>query len=362
MNWLRLLYWLGPWCDQEKSPNQIEKKIIPLQRGFDLWTYQHPKRQVGIIFVIPGLHPEGPADVRLDRFCRVLANAGILVGIPSLPTMKEVVMLESLLDDCKSSFQAFLEHTGAEKVGVFSISAASIAGFSLGSDPILSQRISFLHSFGGFSDWSEALLFAMSGEIEETGEKLEIDSLGLPVIFLNLIASFPAFLPRMRKNLAPRWKEFVDRTWEKPDMQDERKYRAVAEELVVGLEVNERTIFLKGCSIEEGGHNIVLNFLSVRNPIDWLEPESLLREIKVPVFLSHGRDDVVVPYPQINKLKEWVAEEYCEGVFVTGFYNHTGVVGFQRLLQIIPALPRELSDSIQMVRAIAQTGGILKQK
>jgi hypothetical protein len=216
MDWLRLLFWLGPWSDQEKSPKKIEKECLPLERGFDLWIYNHPKRNLGTIFVIPGLHPEGPADARLDRFCRVLANSGMRVGVPSLPTMRGVVMAEGVLADSKQAFQTFLEETGEEKVGVFSISAASIAGISLAVDPILSKRVSFLHTFGGFSDWSEALLFALSGEINEGGERLEPDPLGLPVIFLNLMESFPLFLSEMRESLIPKWKEFVARTWEKP--------------------------------------------------------------------------------------------------------------------------------------------------
>lgn len=360
MNWLRLLYWLGPWCDQEKAPNNIKRETIELRQDFALWLYQHPQRRNGIIFVLPGLHPEGPADIRLDRFCRVLANAGMIVGVPSLPTMREVVMQEALLDDCRYSFAAFLHHTKAEKVGIFSISAASIAGFYLGADPILSQRITYLHSFGGFADWAAALEFAMSGEILETGEKLEIDPLGLPVIFLNLVASFPSFLPEMRKTLVPLWKKFVDRTWEKPEMQAETVYRAIAEELAAGLSLNERVMFLKGCSVEDGGMKLVHHFLSLRNPIGWLEPEPLLKNIKIPVYLSHGRDDVVVPYPQIERLREWLPEKYRQGVFITGFYHHTGLVGVQRLLQIVPELPAELMQSIRLVSAIARTGGILK--
>ena len=359
MNWLRLLYWLGPWCNQEKSPSRIERRQHVLQPEFELWLYQHPKRQTGAIFVIPGLHPEGPEDYRLDRFCRVLANAGMLVGIPSLPTMKEVVMQEKLLDDCRVAFTSFLQHTGADKVGVLSISAASIGAFALGADPVLSQRISCVHSFGGFSDWSAALLFAMSGEIEETGERLEIDPLGLPVIFLNLVASFPSFLPKMREKLVPRWKEFVDCTWEKPEMKDPKIYQAIAAKLALDLDNTERIMFLKGCSIESGGSTMVRNFLSVRNPIPWLEPEPLLRQIKVPVYLSHGRDDVVVPYSQIRALQDWIPEPYRQGVFVTGFYHHTGVVGLRRLLQMIPSLPAEIVESLRMVLAIARTGGIV---
>ena len=65
--------------------------------------------------------------------------------------------------------------------------------------------------------------------------------------------------------------------------------------------------------------------LRSRTSIDWLEPKNLLQEIKVPIFLSHGRDDVVVPYPQINTLREWVPKERCHGVYITGFHHHTGI-------------------------------------
>lgn len=360
MDWLRLLFWLGPWSDQEKSPQKIEKEILPLENRFDLWIYNHPKRNLGTIFVIPGLHPEGPEDIRLDRFCRVLANSGMRVGVPSLPTMRDVVMSPAVLEDTKHAFQVFLDKTGEEKVGIFSISAASIAGFSLAVDLILSKRISFLHSFGGFSDWSEALLFALSGDINGGEETLEPDPLGMPVIFLNLVESFPNFFPEMRGRLVPKWQEFVAKTWERPEMQEESVFKEIALKLADGLEAEERTFFLKGCSVEEGGDQIVQTFLAKNNPIEWLEPEPLLKKIRVPTFLSHGRDDVVVPYTQIHDLESWLHSRYCSGVFITGFYHHTGVVGWKRVFENLVILPGELVHSIKMVRAIARTGGILK--
>ena len=39
----------------------------------------------GALYVIPGLHFQGPNHPRLDRLARIIAHSGILVASPALP-------------------------------------------------------------------------------------------------------------------------------------------------------------------------------------------------------------------------------------------------------------------------------------
>ena len=92
--------------DQKKEPSHIEREEHLLD-GVRIWMY-NPKECVGTIFLLPGLHQDGPSDPRLERFAKVLAAAGIRVGVPFLPTAQALVMLPTLLAEACASLRVFL--------------------------------------------------------------------------------------------------------------------------------------------------------------------------------------------------------------------------------------------------------------
>ena len=147
MNWKTLLWWLGPWCNQEKSPKSIttEERMVRLDNhSFRFRMYSGSVRQ-GAVLGFTGLHPDGLEDRRVDRFCRVLAGSGAIVGVPELPTMTQSVMVPKLLEDTEAAvelFASYLSDVGQENFGVFCISASSIAGLHLVTHPTWSSRVS----------------------------------------------------------------------------------------------------------------------------------------------------------------------------------------------------------------------------
>ena len=62
----------------------------------------------GALYVMPGVHHEGAADPRMERFCSVLANAGIVVGAPFIPDLVELSLTGRSVEDTKSSIEVFL--------------------------------------------------------------------------------------------------------------------------------------------------------------------------------------------------------------------------------------------------------------
>ena len=96
MSVFTLLRWLGPWMDQNRAPKGVKREDLQKkEEDFSIWVYssQHVR---GALYIVPGLHHEGPSDPRLDRFARVLAKAGIVVGVPFLPTSMSLRMEPSL--------------------------------------------------------------------------------------------------------------------------------------------------------------------------------------------------------------------------------------------------------------------------
>ena len=353
-----LLWWLGPWMEQSKSPPNIKCTKIPVSNGmFDLFVYQPPTKAKGAIYVIPGLHYEGPEDVRLDRFARVLAHSGMVVGVPALPTMKGLIMTPDVWTENTLAFEAFLEQNLPKKPGVFSISAASIVAFHLAAHPILGKNIRELLTFGGYIDWNQALVFSMNGIIDKDIQ-VPIDPLGIPVIFLHV-------LPQIKdiENIAMFRKEllvFVERTWEKEEMQSKTAYEPVAYELSQNLMPADRDLFLQACVVKEGAKEIITSILAKENADwSWFEPHPWIEQIKTQVTVAHGKDDGVIPYTQAQELWNIVPQTQKGKIHVTGLYHHTGPISLRRMMGLLIELPVELWNSIGLVKSIARTGGIL---
>lgn len=339
MSWLRLLYWLGPWMDQKKEPPNIRREE---HRSGEvrLWLYR-PKKCIGTLFLIPGLHHEGPADPRLERFAKVLADAGIQVGVPFLPTALNLIMRPALLEESKRALLYFLTLVGGS-CGIFSISAASIAALHLASDEDLHSKISGVMLFGGVSNWKEALLFAAKDSNK--------DPLNLPVIFLNLWSHMNISV-RNEQLLLQAWYRFIHATWEKEEMQSEEDYAPIAHKIVQELPQEDKDIFLMGCSLLEGGVALVEEVLK-KGPAqtEWLLPKPYLERLRVPLHIAHGKDDVVVPFPQAFELAK--ASAFEKYVYITGFYDHTGISPTMKWLRMIPQLPWELYQSIRLLRGM----------
>lgn len=354
MSTLRLLYWLGPWANQKRAPKGPTRNEV--DHGSDkIWIYHPKQKPIGAIFVLPGIHYEGPADVRLDRFCKVLAAAGFVVGVPFLTAMIRLQLHPSMFSEAKRSLQCFMEHHPFEKTGVFSISAASIVGLSLAADPESADSISGLHCFGGYSDWLSALHFASSGKISDS-ESVTPEPLGLTVLYLNVLEGLDVD-ESQRAELAEYWWKYASRTWEKEGHVFPRDSWPIANELAAELSASQRSLFLKGCALSEDSISTAFTLLEhVKSGYEWLDPAPLAERCLVPVYISHGRDDAVVPYTQAADLQRLLPASKIVQVCLTGLYNHTSAISGLSLLRLLPELLGELWSGYKLVRGISRTG------
>ena len=379
MNWKTLLWWLGPWCNQQKAPQSVTGKdcMVPTESGSFRFRVYSCTVQNGAVLVLPGLHPDGLDDERINRFCKVLAGSGAVVGVPELPTMVQSVMIPQLLSDSEAAvqfFTSYLSEVGQDDFGIFCISASSIAGLYLASHTKWSAKIVRLHLFGGFADWMEALRFAMTGRVPniDPPEQIQVDPLSLPVVYMNLLRSFTefvSFVPQLQEEMFTTLHDYVSLTWEKPDVihptQTRRIADALFEEWKQSSEVNEvdwilvEECFYQACALKLGGVEYVDTFLNQLSEqyrpaqLEWLNVKSYMSKLNVPLDVSHGRDDFVVPHPQALQLVEWSSSRSTR-VFVTGLYHHTGVVSVSKLLRMLIGLPKEIQTSIQMVKALSE--------
>ena len=101
-----------------------------------------------------------------------------------------------------------------------------------------------------------------------------------------------------------------------------------------------------------------MRVLSELPPQDWLNPEPLLREMKVPLRITHGRDDSVIPYTQAEDLSQLLPPALKHKPALTGFYHHTGLSSGFSLLKNIFLLPSELMSSLRLLYGLLQVAGV----
>lgn len=351
----RLARWLGPWAPEDRMPaaSRTTVRVPPCREGdreLDAWVLRPERRAaVGSLLVVPGLHYAGPADPRLERFLRVLANAGVLVLSPFLPDFAELRVGKGLVRDTERALEALiaLPDRPPGRPGMFSISFGSYPALSVAASERWAGSISGLVVFGGYADFTETLRFALSGE-----QGRPHDPLNRPVVFMNLIDHLDD-VPAGVALVMEAWFEYVRATWGKPDMKEHARWTAVARAIGERLSPEERSFFFMGCGVEPGGvARCEAALARAAGAFDWLDPRGSLSGIRCPVYLVHGRDDDVIPHTQAERLLAALPEHVRARALLTGMYAHTGTTGLRELASRGSVLAAELGAMLGILRAI----------
>ena len=187
-------------------------------------------------------------------------------------------------------------------------------------------------------------------------ESVTPEPLGLTVLYLNLLEALDVEAAQ-RTELAELWWKYASQTWEKEGHVFPQDSWPIANELAMNLSASQRRLFLKGCALCEESISTAFAMLEQdKASYDWLDPSSLANRCLVPVYISHGRDDAVVPYTQAVELQRLLPPAKVKQVCLTGLYNHTSVTSWLRLLRLLPQLLGELWNGYKLVRGISRTG------
>lgn len=309
--------------------------------AFPAWVYVPPRKVAGALLLVPGLHYAGPADPRLDRFCRILADAGVLVLAPFLPDFARMRVEPTLGRDAERAFDVLLtlpERPRQLRPGVFSISFGSLPAIDLAARR---ADVGALMLFGGYADFRDAVRFSISGAAGRPH-----DPLNQCVVFMNLIEHMEVDDP---ERLYAAWMEFVRTTWGRPHMKEAEAYRPWARALAARrLEGRDARTFLVSTGVLPGGPALAEAALAAKDTRH-LDPLERARLVRCPTVVAHGRDDDVIPFEQAANLAAAI-----EGarLWITGLYAHTGQTGARELLR---ALPRELRAMVGILAGMART-------
>mgnify|MGYP002629764103 CR=1 FL=1 len=344
----RLARWLGPWADQVDHPPVSREEVLGAS-GLRARVYRPVARAArGSLLLVPGLHPEGPGDPRLDRFAAVLAGAGMVVYAPFMRDFMALRLKARLLDDARGALDGLLAlpDRPAGRPGVFSVSFGSLPALSLAAER--GAELGGVVTFGGYADWRRALAFCLTG-----APGVPHDPLNRPVVYLNLLPWLPG-APRDTASLVSAWMRFVEATWGRVEMKAPGASGPVARELAVSVQEDARGLFLEGCGAGEAGLTpAVRAALAAAGDRSWLDPRPLLARAGCRVTVVHGADDDVIPHTEADALYAALRPDRRAGHYVTGLYGHTGASGGRGPV----ALAREFVDMMGIVRAIARVAG-----
>lgn len=334
-----LAWWLGPWADAEKVP-AVERSTV---RAGDVeaWVFAPPDLRIsGALLVCPGLHYAGPADPRFLRFASVLANAGILVYAPFLPDFLALRVDRRVVRDLELVLDAMLADPrlpAGTKPGMFSISFGSLPVLLLAARR---REVGAVVIFGGYADFANVIRFSIGGERR--------DPLNLPVVFMNLIDTL-GIEAADQPIVLEAWREYVQRTWGRPEMKLAVNHEPIAAELVERLPERLQRLFFIGLGLAEGAEALAEAALARRaDQGAFLDPRPELRGLSCEVHLVHGLDDDVIPYTEMALLAQAMPGAKVE-TYLTGLYGHTGGQKTR-----IGALVREIKTLWRMLRALVR--------
>ncbi|HEX5062461.1 MAG TPA: hypothetical protein VFV99_23980 [Kofleriaceae bacterium] len=365
MGLITLARWLGPWADATKAPTVdiVDEKVGDIRvrvfrrRGAKaaeaardvgddhrhsapVATALRPPRGATTFLIAPGLHYAGPDDVRMDRFCRILAASGHHVVAPFVPDYLALTPNARAISDFAKVFDALPAGT---KPVVFSISFGSLLAFALAAER--GDAIDKLVIFGGYADFHETMKFCLTGEVS-TGRQATRDPLNQPVVLMNLLEHIDHH-QHTRDELVAGWRSYVERTWGRPEMKARDRFVAVAHELAPSIPDAVRELFLIGIGAQPGAWDLAVPALAQFDATA-LDPTPYLSRITNRVELVHGMDDDVIPFEQSQVLASRLVNARSVRVHITGLYGHTGS---QR--PPLTALGKELVTMIRVLRVLS---------
>ena len=291
----------------------------------------------GAVYLLPGLHFQGADHPEIERFSRILVEAGIVVASPDIEDYLAMHFNPRAIDDAEAGFKAFANHplVRSFRPCVMSISLGS--RLALGVCARNQNAVGSLITFGAYQDWRKALFFCLAGKDDR-----KHDPLNRPIIFTALQDQLPD-LPE-KEAIVQAWLDFVHTTWGQDKFKNKPAMTPIAEEIGKHFVGPARQLFLQGLGLATDGDEIITNGLESGTKLDWLEIRDDLQALSCPLLALHARQDDVIECEQSLSLEAQAPTAIRSEVILTGMYSHSG-----RKLPSPRHLMKELSQLITIV-------------
>ena len=332
----RLRYWLGPWSTGGAPRDVAVRVVAGLPEGSRLYAPAERAPRGGLL-ISPGLHPDGPADPRLDRLARILADAGFVVLSPAIPSLMALELAPRVLDDVAralAALRAAPELPASCAPSLFAISVGSLAALRLAAREELGQLV----VFGGYAD-PVALIRSLTDSPR--------DPLNRPAAMLTLYDHLPgAPCGRDADRLRAAWRRTIRATWPQAALKvgGGTRHHPIARAIAAELPRHLRELYLVGCGVVPGAWELCEQALGA---CSYLDPRPHLAGIACPVTIVHGVADDVIPFAQADALDRALPPHVARTRLATGMFAHSRATGPRAL-----ALARELRTFDRICRAL----------
>lgn len=267
------------------------------------------------LVLIHGIHRKSITDPRVIRVATELSSQGVTVLTPEMADLADYRLTEESIDTIALAVKELAQRTDLApggKVGLVGISFGGGLSLVAAARPDVGQNLEYVASIGAHHDFARVIRFFLTGVAEgpDTRKPLRPHEYGLAVL---VYGRLPRLAPAAdRKVLLAAFRSWLG--------EDRQAARAHAARLTT--ERGQRIFqLLEGGRLAEMRGEIEADLKDDRVRLERLSPAGKLSEVRVPVFLLHGKADHLIPTSEL----EWAVRELGERpheALVTSLIDH----------------------------------------
>ena len=308
---------LVAFADPSGTPAAIDEERLSFTRGGEeiparLYVPRGVSDAPGVVLV-HGVHHHGIEEVRLERFARAVAGAGVVVMTPAVKELSDYKVAPRSIDTVGAAVEALRGRLGVAKVGVMGMSFGGGISLLAAADPRFAEHVSFVVAVGAHGDLGRVSRFFVNDEIPEPGgttKKLRAHDYGVMVLVYSHVEDFfPAEdVPAAQVAL---------RSWLREERDDARTAMAT---LSAASKTKLETLFETGAGSMKGELLAEID----RHTADMAEvsPRGRLGSIRANVYLLHGEGDTVIPATETLWLAQDVPPSRLKSALVSPAIEH----------------------------------------
>lgn len=268
------------------------------------------------IVAIPGVVPLGKDDPRLVAFATTLARAGFAVLAPEMPGFRQLRVRPSDAREIADAFNYLVsrpELAPGGRTGLFAFSYAVGPAVLAALQDDLRDRVRFVVGLGGYHDLPRAMRFFTTGWFEHDGQwqRMTPDDTGKMVL---LYASLPYLADGSDRGIVDRMVALR--------MRDPA---ADLSPLAARLSADGKAVYALAANPDPARFPELLARLPVamRADLDRLNlARHDLKPLKARLFLVHGRNDNLIPWPESLALAAAVSDGLARVFLIRRVLGH----------------------------------------
>lgn len=333
---LRALRYLRSWISARDDVRAREVTLLregtPVPATF--LTPGHAPHPLPAWIVLHGITRPGRRHPQLVRFTRALAETGCAVLVPEVPEWREMELAPHLTaPTVLAAADALAGLCGSALRG-----PPALMGFSFGSpqalvasvDPRLQGRLAGVAGFGGYCGLERTLVFQFTGRHAYAGEehRLRPDPYGRWIAGANYLTSVPGYggadpVAAALRSLAARAGDEGVVAWDPrydPAKEEARRRLTPGHRELFDLFAPPSAVDPDPVAGEEMAHALAA---AARRTDPLVEPGPALDRVRGPVHLLHGRQDRLIPFTEMLRLRDALPPASLAASTVTRLFAHS---------------------------------------